>query len=289
MKQTLNIGFQGELGAYSQFAAKNLFGNQVQTVGYRYFEQVFKALKNQQIDFGVLPIENSLAGSIRENFDLLQKYDFNIIGETQLEIQHALIGFPNVSLKNISKVYSHPQALSQCSDFLKSHTFLKSKPFYDTAGAVKRVAEKKEYNCVAIANQFAAEYYGLTVIKNSISNQLQNYTRFIVIAPPETSFSFKGSNKYKTSISFSPKQEQQGILFKLLSIFAQRDINFLRIESRPIPSNTFKYLFYIDFENDLNNSNLSSKTQEALNLLSQECDSFKNYGTYPVGQKTKVK
>ncbi len=293
---TVKIGFQGEVGAYGEYICKNLSDN-AKVFSYHYFEDVFKALQKKELNLGVIPIENSLVGSIHENFDLLQKYHFKIISERLLKIQHTLMCRKNSSFKQIKKVYSHPQALSQCSDFFKENPQLKQKVFYDTAGAAKHLMEKKMQDGAAIASSYAAKQYDLQILNDKLANLTQNFTRFLVVTHQNQienineKINLIPSNledqDYKTSIAFSPKKEEQGILFKLLEIFSKRNINFLRIESRPIPKQTFEYIFYLDIQGQCKKSP-TNPIQEALDLLQENCSQFQNYGSYPIGSKIKM-
>ena len=275
-----NIGFQGEKGAYSEYVSKALFTN-AQINGYYHFEDVFKALYQKKIHYGIIPIENSLAGSVYENFDLLSQYHFQIINECYLRIEHHLVSLSGTSFEHINTVYSHPQALAQCSVFFKQNPQLKPSFFYDTAGAAKYLSQSQSKTFAAIASTYAAKEYKLQILKSQLANLSKNYTRFLVIAPQINTKVNTSNANYKTSIAFIPKEEKQGVLFHLLKIFATRNINFLNIQSRPIPSKTFQYIFYLDIEG---NQHTKEELQIALQELKKNCSSFQNYGSYLIGK-----
>ncbi|MBP1600906.1 MAG: prephenate dehydratase, partial [Acidobacteria bacterium] len=240
------VAFQGELGAFSQQAARRIFGPHLQPLPCLAFEDVFRRLVRRKADFAVIPIENSLAGSIHQNFDLLAKHSLESIGETYVRIEHHLIANPRARMADIRQVYSHPVALAQCRTFLGSLRAAEEVSFYDTAGSVKFIRDKHLSNAAAVASADAARMYGMKILKRNIEDDRENYTRFLALAR-------RGRVPHggaKTSLVFSLRNEP-GALFKALSVFALRDINLTKIESRPIRGRRWEYLFYVDLQSDI--------------------------------------
>jgi prephenate dehydratase len=193
----------------------------------------------------VVPIENSLAGSIHTNYDLLLSRDVHIVGETYLRIEHTLMAHPTTSLRRLKKIRSHPQALAQCSAFLSAHPSIAVEPYFDTAGAAKSIMDEQDPTTGAIASRYAAKLYGLRTLKRDLQDRSNNVTRFLIIGrKPQLP---RSGSRAKCSIAFRPDRNQPGILFKILGVFALRDIDLTKIESRPDPENPFEYLFYLDF------------------------------------------
>ncbi len=279
----MKIAFQGEHGAYSEVAGKHLFGSRQKLIPMEYFEGVFRAVESGEVQRGVIPIENSLAGSIHINYDLLQKYKLQIVSETHLRVEHVLLCHPQSNLKKIKELWSHPQALAQCSHFFEKHPKIIPKAFYDTAGSAKYIAEHHMTDIGAIASVHAAKIYGLKSLKRNLENNHQNYTRFLGISRKKAA-KIKGA-QYKTSIAFAPKKNQSGILFKMLEIFASRKINLFKIESRPFPDRAFEYFFYLDFFGHSKDKMIA----EALKELKKVSVSLLELGTYPIGGKIYLK
>jgi prephenate dehydratase len=241
----VRIAFQGIHGAYSEVAAKTTLGSSVHTIPMDSFDNVFEAVRKSKADRGVLPIENSLAGSIHQNYDLLLQNNLHIVGETHLRIEHALLCHPSSHLRDLKQVRSHPQALAQCSVFFSRNPGITPVAFYDTAGAAHSVIQDQDPTTGAIASTFAARLYGLKVLRVNLEDRRNNFTRFLIVAK-EPRQPRRGV-RTKCSIVFTPVQNQVGILFRILGVFALRDINLLKIESRPDPASTFEYMFYLDF------------------------------------------
>lgn len=235
------IGFQGTDGSYSQIAAKKLFGNAESMKNYQHFEDVFKAVANGEIDCGVLPAENSYAGSVSENYDNLLKYDLKINRMIDLPISHCLLVKPNVDISKIKCVYSHVQALNQCRDYIDSHGY-ESVPLENTAFAARFVAQSDDENVAAIASRDTAELYGLKIVDSDIQAAGQNYTRFMAIAK-NLSITDDADT---VSIAFSIPHSS-GSLYSTLSMLAANGMNMTRIESRPDKDTPFRYIFYVDF------------------------------------------
>lgn len=236
----MRVAFQGEAGAYSEEAGYWYF-DAPEMVPEESFEAVFEAVTSEACQSGLIPIENSLAGSIHQNYDLLLRHELHIVGEYFLRVRHCLIGFPDVKLSEIRRVISHPQALGQCAGYLRE-LGVKTEPVYDTAGSVKMLKASGERTTAAIASKRAAEIYEMQILQESIEDNPENYTRFLEIAPQPV----QPEGEAKTSIVFTLKN-QPGALFKALSVFALRDIDLTKIESRPLAGKPWEYLFYIDF------------------------------------------
>jgi prephenate dehydratase len=208
---------------------------------------VFAALDKGSVDAAAIPIENTLHGSIYANYDLLLKYDFAITAETNVRIVHNLIAPPGLSFEKVRRVYSHEVAINQCLDFFASHKRIEREVFYDTAGSVKMVMEERPPGGAAIASELAAKIYKARILKRGIEDDPQNYTRFFLLEPggSKARGAQKGRSPWKTSLVFSTKNIP-GALFRSLSALALRDLNLIKIESRPLRGKPWEYLFYLD-------------------------------------------
>lgn len=236
----MRVAFQGEAGAYSEEAGYGYF-DAPEMIPQDTFEDVFLAVASGACQAGLIPIENSLAGSIHQNYDLLLRYELNITGEYFLRVRHCLIAFPGVEITHIRRVISHPQALGQCAGFLRK-LGVKTEAVYDTAGSVKMLKASGERTTAAVASRRAAEIYSMHILQEGIEDNPENFTRFLSISP----LAADPGEDAKTSIVFTLKN-QPGALFKALSVFALRDIDLTKIESRPLAGKPWEYLFYIDF------------------------------------------
>jgi prephenate dehydratase len=236
------IAFQGERGAFSEEAARLLGGRRARVIPCETFAAVFQSVTRGRASRCLVPIENTLAGSVYENYDLLLAHRLDIAGEINLRIVHNLIAFPGTTLQNLRQVYSHPVALAQCGRFFARHPKVEKVPFYDTAGSVKMLAERRTAGAAAIASRAAAQVYGARILATHLEDHHQNYTRFLVLGRrPAVS-----SRANKVSIVFSTRN-LPGALFKCLSVFALRDIDLTKLESRPLRGRPWEYLFYVDF------------------------------------------
>lgn len=274
----MRVGFQGELGAFSQQAIRQLLGPKAKPVPYQRFDEVFSALRGEKVDAAVLPIENTLHGSVHENYDLLLRYDFEITAETSVRIVHNLIAPPGVTFERVRKVYSHPVAINQCLDFFRRHKRIRRETFYDTAGSVKMIMEKRPDDAAAIASELAAKIYGGKILRREIEDDRQNFTRFFLLEPagakPRTQRG-AANRPWKTSLVFSTKNIP-GALFRALSALALRDLNLVKIESRPLRGKPWEYLFYLD----LLGRSSDPAVKKALGHLEELADFIRVLGTY---------
>jgi prephenate dehydratase len=236
----MKIAYQGERGAFSEAAGRRL-APQADLQPCKSFEDVFASVRDGWTSFGIVPIENSIGGSIHRNYDLLVTHELPIQAEIELPVVHQLLALPGTTIKGLRRVYSHPQALAQCERFLRTLEGIDIIATYDTAGSAKIVADERMEDAAAIASARAGEVFGLTALASSIQDFDDNITRFLVIGlapfheiPPD-----------KTSIVFSLPNEP-GSLFKALSVFALRGVDLTKLESRPIPGRPWEYLFYVD-------------------------------------------
>ncbi|MEQ1885579.1 MAG: prephenate dehydratase [Bryobacteraceae bacterium] len=274
----MRAAFQGELGAFSQQAIRQFFGSKAEPVARPRFDAVFASLKAGEVDVAVIPLENTLAGSVHENYDLLLKYPFEITAETSVRVIHNLIAPPGVPFKDLRKIYSHPVALSQCLDFFAKYKQLERVPFYDTAGSVKMVMEEHPEGAAAIASELAAATYKGNILKRGIEDDRQNFTRFCLLEPAGSKprqMKTTAKHAWKTSLVFSTKNIP-GALFRSLSALALRDINLIKIESRPLRGKPWEYMFYLDFIGRRDEPNVKN----ALTHLAELSDFLRILGTY---------
>jgi len=275
----MKVAFQGEIGAFSEEAVWALYG-EVEAVPLPSMEAVFEAVEAGRVERGVVPIENSLFGSVHVNYDLLRAHQVQIVGELKLRIRHHLMAVPGTRLDDIRRVHSHPQALGQCQTFLREHlSHAEALPTYDTAGAAKRVAEQGRKDVAAIAAERAAVEYGLAVLAADIESHHQNYTRFLALTR-EGAVPAVAEASLKTSIVFALRKNVPGALFKSLAVFALRDLDLFKVESRPLVGSPGNYLFYLDFEGALTDE----PVQRALDHLGEITAQLKVLGSYPHGK-----
>ncbi|RPI75450.1 MAG: prephenate dehydratase [Ignavibacteriales bacterium] len=276
MKDNLTVAFQGERGAFSEIAAEKFFNKKIITSPVYSFEEVFGNVNKELSDYGIIPVENTLYRSVFENYDLLLKYKVYVVGELNLQIHHCLISQEKYSLKEIKKVYSHYQALGQCSRFLESLENIEVVPTYDTAGSVLIVKQNNDEPSAAIASSYAAKIYKMKILAKNIQNKKINYTRFFIISRKK--FEPPLINP-KSTLSFDLKSVP-GALHKALGVFANAGINLSMIESRPIPEKPFQYTFYVDISGDVEDENI----KQALKELSNLTITIKKIGTYETGK-----
>jgi chorismate mutase/prephenate dehydratase len=270
-KQTVKVAFQGERGAYSESAVYKFFGESAEVKPYRDFKDVFESVEKQETIFGVVPVENSIEGSVNQTYDLFLKHDLKVRGEVIVKIEHCLITNPTTKLEDVKAVYSHPQALAQCRTFLEKSGW-ELIPTYDTAGSVKILKEKGLKNAAAVASEKAADLYEMKILARDIADNPENYTRFFVIAKEDAPM----TGKDKTSVIFAATHKP-GALYNVLGEFAKRGINLTKIESRPTKQTPWEYNFYLDFEGHRN----EPQCAEALEALKEYAAFIKILGSYP--------
>ena len=238
--------YQGEPGAYSEEAAAGFFGEEVRSQGLPWFNDVFAALAEGKADYAMLPIENSSTGSIRQVYDLLAQYDFSLVGEWQVKVEHCLAVLPGVKLEDIETVYSHEQGLMQCDRFLDRHPVWKRVPTLDTAGSAKQVKETGDRTAAAICSKRAAKLYGLDILACPINHNTANFSRFLAVSPRLELR--EGRDKIGAVFTLP---HQAGSLHEILTIFAVYGLNMVKLESRPIPDRGWEYRFFVEFTGDL--------------------------------------
>ena len=264
------VSFQGEIGAYSESAAKLFFKDEITTIPSSTFKKVLDSTETGISDYSILPVENSIEGNVGESYDALFSSNLYAIGEIYHKIEHCLIG--NGALDDVKTVYSHPQALGQCRNFLQNSSY-KTVPTYDTAGSVKIVKDMNDKNVACIASKNAAAIYNMPIIKENIENNSNNYTRFLILSKEKT----HETDNDKTSIIFSIKHEP-GTLYEIIRIFYENKINLTKIESRPKIGKTWEYNFYVDFIGHELNEDITKVLSEIKN-----CTSFlRVIGSYPI-------
>jgi prephenate dehydratase len=268
----MRIAYQGEPGAFSEAAALQIRPDAA-PVPCHGFEDVFEAVNSGGVDCGVLPIENSIGGSIHRNFDLLVEHDVPIVGEVELPVVHHLLAFPGTLLEQVRRVYSHPQGLAQCDRFLRTLKGVEIIATYDTAGSAKMIVSEQMRDAAAIASARAGAVFGLQALRSSIQDYAHNTTRFLVISRTPLSAAAPAD---KTSIVFTLPNEP-GALFKALSVFALRGIDLTKLESRPIPDRKWEYLFYVD----LAASQADLPCSRALAHLGEFAPMLRILGSYP--------
>ncbi len=269
--QHTTVAFQGEPGAFSEEAALVFFGRAVSAHPCETFDGVFTSVADDRTRFGIVPVENSSEGSISRVYDLFLEHDVRVCGETALRIVHCLIAAPGVALGQVRRVFSHPQALGQCRNFL-SHLGCELVPAYDTAGSVKMLREQGLTDAAAVAGSRAAELYGMHVLAKGIEDLQNNYTRFFILSKRDV----PPSGEDKTSIVFSVKHEP-GALYEALRVLAEKRLNLTKIESRPTRQKPWEYNFYLDFEGHQKDPHFAS----ALEAMAPHCLFLRVLGSYP--------
>ncbi len=265
------IAFQGERGSFSEEAAYKLLGRRVQVLPCETFAATFASVAQGRATSCLVPIENTLAGSVYENFDLLLSNRLHIVGEVSLRIAHNLIAMPGTKRKEVRQVYSHPVALAQCSRFFVRNPQVERVTFYDTAGSVKMLAERQLPGAAAIASRIAAEVYHARILAAHLEDHRENYTRFFLLS--KTARVSRKANK--VSIVFSTRNVP-GALYKCLSVFALRGIDLTKMESRPLRGRPWEYFFYIDFLGNVH----EESCQKALAHLSEVANFLRVLGCY---------
>ncbi len=265
------VVYQGEPGCYSEEAAVGFFGPQVKSRGMAWFPDVFAAIERGEADYAVVPVENSSTGSIRQVYDLMAQYNYYIVGEWQVKVEHCLMALPGVKEGDIRTVYSHEQGLMQCESFLDAHRSWKRVPALDTAGSAKQVAQSGDRTAAAIGSRRAAEIYGLNILAKGINSNRENHTRFVVVSP---NMELRPGRNKISAVFRLP--HQSGSLHEILTVFAVQGLNRLKIESRPIPGRGWEYLFFLDFTGDL----AAPEMDGVLHELSQLAAQFRILGNF---------
>jgi len=278
-QEPVKVAFQGEPGAFSENALLRYFPDNVRSVPLKEFRDVFDSVLAGKSHYGIIPIENTLTGSIHQNYDLLLQYpDIRIVGEKTIRIIHNLIGLPEADLEDIQRIYSHPQGLSQCARFLDKHPNWEKIPFYDTAGSVAFVAREGKRENAGIAGLDAARVYKMKVLKEGIETNSQNYTRFVIIAREELAQAAgQIGSANRASLVFSTANTP-GSLFRVLQVLAERKINMVKLESRPIAGKPWEEMFYVDVDIPQG----ESVFQKALEELSEVTETLRTLGLYTV-------
>ncbi|MGA2300709.1 MAG: prephenate dehydratase [Candidatus Acidiferrum sp.] len=247
--KTMRVAFQGEPGAFSEAAAVQLLGESIHTIPRPTFDATFRAIAESAADALLLPLENTLAGSVVRVYDLMLESPLEICGETILPIEHHLIACPGSTLDLLRSVASHPMALAQCERFFESSPHFKRVPAEDTAGSVREMMARRDKSCAAIAGRRAAEHYGAVILRESIQDNAENFTRFVLLLPPGQAMHFRQPGATKVSLAMR-LAHKPGALLASLEPFAKHGVNLLKIESRPIHGKPFEYQFYLDVEAD---------------------------------------
>jgi len=272
----LTVAFQGERGAFSEAAARKLLGESIDALPCKSFDDVFAAVKSGAAACAVVPIENTLAGSVLRNYELLGYAGLEIAGEVLLRIRLSVMARPGTRLEDVRRVMSHPVALAQCQRFLATHPGIEAVAVYDTAGGVKVMMESGRADEAAVAGAPAAEIYGAAILVENIEDHAENYTRFLLVAKHGTLPTRAGARK--TTVLFRTPNTP-GALFRALACFALRDINLTKLESRPIEGRPWEYQFYVDLDGDAEERNLKN----ALDHLREMCETVVVLGSYVAG------
>lgn len=272
------IAYQGEPGAFSEHAARSFFGGGARLLPVETFKDVFEYATKHPSGFGIVPLENSVFGSVHQNYDLLLRHKLSIVGEVKLRIQLHLMALPGISIRDIDSVYSHPQALGQCEEFLRTLKKVNVVAYYDTAGSAKMIRKEKRRDAAALASGRAATRYGLRILRKNVESNHNNYTRFIVLSRKRSVPTRHG----KMSLVFAVKNIP-GALFKALAVFALREINLLKIESRPLVGKPWEYFFYLDIEGTPN----EERVVQALGHLGELATFVRVLGSYQAGSTVK--
>ena len=271
LNQTQVVAYMGVPGAFSESAVVGFFGEDCERVNYKTFEEVFAAVANGSVKYGVLPVENSSSGSINLVYDLLGRYSCHIVGEQLVRVEHCLLGVPGAKVGDVKTVYSHEQGFAQCPVFLGEHPDWVTTPYFNTAIAAKHVAELGETCNAAIASRLAAKHYGLEILVPDIHSFNGNHTRFIVVSASPTPIGVPD----KATITFAVRHER-GSLMRALSSFVAMGMNLTHIESRPLHESNWEYCFYVDLAGNIEENTL----RILMESLSKDCENCRLLGSY---------
>ncbi len=266
------VAIQGERGAFSELAARSLFGPRVEILPCSDFDALFRAAEKGRCRFALAPVENTIAGSVNRVYDLLLDSPLQVAGEAIIRVSHSLIALPGVALRDIRRVFSHPVALAQCEEFFRRHPRLTRFATYDTAGSVRLLREQGAKDAAAIASEIAARLYGARVLKKGLEDHSTNFTRFFLLSRDGRPI----RRPDKTSLLFAAPHVP-GALFRCMGVFALRGINLLKIESRPLAGRPWEYVFHVDFEG----TPREERCRNALRNLEEVCDFVRVLGSYP--------
>jgi chorismate mutase / prephenate dehydratase len=275
--RSVKVSYQGVKGAFSNQAAIRHFSeryDEIECIGFKTFEQAADAVEKKKVDYAILPIENTTAGSINDTYDLLAKKSLHIVGEEVIHIEHCLMAPGKIKLENIRRILSHPQAIAQCSRFLADLPRCRVESYHDTAMAAQKVKEDNDLSQAAIASAYAAELYGLKILQKDIANQPENFTRFVVVSRQPVSVDAQIS--CKTSLVIATPHEK-GALIKCLKVLDEYGINMTKLESRPRPRKPWQYQFFLDVEGNINDPNV----EKGLKELEGKTVYMKILGSYP--------
>lgn len=270
-RQNMKIGFQGIQGSFSEEALFNYFGEGANTTAYQRFEDVFIAISENKVDYGILPVENSSTGSVTEVYDLLRKYGCHINGEIVLRVRQNLLGVKGATIDDIEEVYSHNQGFKQSAQFFQGYPEWKLIPYHNTALSAKLVSEAGDKSKAAVASDRAASIYGLDILKDNLNFNSNNYTRFVIVGKklePDES-----SDKISVVLTLLHKA---GTLYNILQLFSEKGLNLMKLESRPIMGKSWEYFFYMDFEGNLENP----EVKQIMELIKTKTTYFKILGNY---------
>ena len=270
-KQDASVGYLGIPGSFSHIAATEAFGGN-KLSHYDTFENIFESMKQGDIDYAILPAENTETGSITAVVDLLAKYGYYIVAEKLLKVAHSLLGIKGAAIGDIKKVYSHPEPLMQCRAFLTAHPDMETHPSLSTAQAAKMAAELNDKSVACIASEKAAAIYGLAAIETNIQNNDNNCTRFVIVAKQP----YKGDNCNKTSVVLM-LEHKPGSLCDMLKVFHDGGVNILKLESRPLKDRPFEYLFHLDFEGSIYDPQIA----DTIERVRQKAAGYTYLGCYP--------
>jgi len=277
--QKMRVGFQGEPGAFSEAAAIKLLGEEIRTVPRATFESAFAAIAEGAADALLVPVENTLAGSVLRVYDLLLESPLEMCGETILPIEHQLMGMPGARREDLRAVASHPMALAQCERFFAANPQVKRVPAEDTAGSVREMMERGNQQCGAIAGRRAAAHYGAVILQENIQDNAENFTRFVLLLPPAEAARFRGHNAQKVSLAMR-LAHRPGALLASLEPFAKHGANLLKIESRPIHGRPWEYQFFLDVE-----AERPEMLEKALAEIAGETSELRVLGRYKAAQR----
>jgi prephenate dehydratase len=276
---SMRVAFQGESGAFSEAAAMKLLGDGIQTIPRATFDSTFRAISDGAADALLVPVENTLAGSVVRVYDLLLESALEICGETILPIEHHLLALPGVKLNEIRSVASHPMALAQCEHFFETHPALKRVPAEDTAGSVREMMGRNDRSSAAIAGRTAAERYGAGILQENIQDNAENFTRFVLLLPRSGAESYRSSGARKMSLAIR-LAHRPGALLASLEPFAKHKVNLLKIESRPIHGRPFEYQFFVDVE-----AEQAEQLEQALQEVGAATSELRVLGLYAAAKR----